>query len=125
MPGWISGCWQWREGERWGEECWTIPRAGQMLGSARSGNAVEVSSWEFMRIERGDEGLRFVASPGGDGWTAFAATTDPADGATFVNPANDYPQRVRYWREGERLRAEISRLDGTDAVSWSFVKAGG
>ena len=125
MPEWMSGCWQWREGERWGEECWTIPRAGQMLGSGRTGDVDAVGSWEFMRIERGEAGLRFVASPGGDGWTPFSAASDPGEGVTFVNPANDFPQRVRYWREGELLKAEISQLDGSRAMSWTFARMGG
>ena len=125
LPGWMSGCWEWREGERWGEECWTVPRRGQMMGSGRSGDAAKVASWEFMRIERDDEGLRFSASPGGTGWTRFASASDPGEGVTFVNPANDYPQRVRYWREGELLKAEISQLDGSREMGWSFARMGG
>lgn len=126
MPDWMAGCWELREGERWAEECWTIPRAGMMMGSGRTGNGDAVSSWEFMRIERGDGGApTFSASPGGAGWTAFASAVDPGGGVTFVNPANDYPQRVRYWREGELLNAEISLEDGSQAMRWSFRRMGG
>ena len=39
---------------------------------------------------------------------------------TFVNADNDYPKRVRYWREGGELRAEISQLDGSDAMQFAF-----
>ena len=120
MPSWMSGCWQSRDGERWAEECWTVARGGQMLGSGRTGDATGVRSFEFMRIEREGEGLAFRASPGGDGWTSFAAAADPAGGVTFVNAENDYPKRVRYWREGGELRAEISQLDGSDAVQFAF-----
>ena len=120
MPSWMSGCWQSRDGERWAEECWTIPRGGQMLGSGRTGAAGEVRSFEFMRIEGGEGGLRFLASPGGSGWTSFAAAADPGEGVTFVNPDNDYPQRVRYWREDGELKAEISLLDGSNAVQFAF-----
>jgi hypothetical protein len=120
MPSWMAGCWQSRDGERWAEECWTVPRGGQMLGSGRTGDAGGVRSFEFMRIEREGEGLAFRASPGGDGWTSFAATDDPGDGVTFLNPENDYPQRVRYWREDGELKAEISLLDGSDAAQFAF-----
>jgi len=80
-----------------------------------------------MRIERAGDagGLTFSASPGGAAWTAFASTPDPADGVTFINAANDYPQRVRYWREGELLRAEISLADGGEPVRWTFRRMAG
>lgn len=120
MPAWMAGCWQGQLGERWTEECWTVPRAGQMLGSGRTGDAAGVRSFEFMRIEREGEGLAFRASPGGEGWTSFAASDDPGEGVTFLNPQNDYPQRVRYWREGGELKAEISLLDGSEAVEFAF-----
>jgi hypothetical protein len=125
MPGWMVGCWQSRDGEAWAEECWTIPRAGQMMGSGRTGDASSVRSFEFMRIERSGEGLAFRASPGGEGWTSFASAEDPDEGVTFVNPGHDYPQRVRYWREGELLKAEISLIDGSRAIGFAFSRMGG
>jgi hypothetical protein len=39
---------------------------------------------------------------------------------TFVNPANDFPQRVRYRRTATGLEAEISLLDGSKPVRWSY-----
>ena len=125
MPAWMAGCWQMRDGERWAEECWTIPRGGQMMGSGRTGAGDAVRSFEFMLIERGEDGLLFRAAPGGSGWTAFAAGEDPGEGVTFLNPGNDYPQRVRYWREGDLLKAEISQIDGSRAVAFSFSRMGG
>jgi hypothetical protein len=38
----------------------------------------------------------------------------------FEDRSHDYPQRVRYWRDGEALLAEISMLDGTKAMRWRF-----
>lgn len=119
MPSWMAGCWEMHEGERWAEECWTAPRDGQMLGSGRTGGPDGIRSFEFMRIEREGESLAFRAAPGGSGWTSFTAAADGA-GVTFVNAENDYPNRVRYWREGGELRAEISQLDGSDAVRFTF-----
>ena len=132
MTGWMTGCWEMRDGERWAEECWTIPRAGMMIGSGRSGTGDELGGWESMRIalaEPGDGGtvmpMAFLAAPGGTGWTAFAWNPTDGEGVTFVNAANDYPQRIRYWREGERLLAEISLLDGSNAIRFSFDRMGG
>jgi hypothetical protein len=35
-----------------------------------------------------------------------------AQSAAFHNPGHDFPQIVRYWREGAGLHAEISGPDG-------------
>jgi len=125
LPSWMTGCWEMRNGERWAEECWTAPRGGQMLGSGRTGDASGVRSFEFMRIEREGETLAFRAAPGGQGWTSFASTPDAGDGVTFVNAENDYPKRVRYWREGGELRAEISQLDGSHVIHFAFRSMNG
>ena len=132
LPSWMAGCWQMRDGERWAEECWTIPRGGQMLGSGRTGNANGVRSFEFMRIELHEpngEGptirMAFVAAPNGMGWTTFAWSPSDASGVTFFNAANDYPQRVRYWREGDELKAEISLLDGSNPTQFAFRRMSG
>lgn len=125
LPDWLAGCWEMRDGERWAEECWTIPRGDMMIGSARSGAGDVVSSFEHMRIERGEGGkFTLLASPGGNSWTPFASTAYPGKGVTFVNTANDFPQRVRYWREGELLKAEISLEGGGQAVRWTFARMG-
>ena len=132
LPAWLSGCWEMREGERWAEECWTVPRGGMMLGSGRAGTGDRVTSWENMRIaldEPNADGtnirMAFIAAPQGMGWTTFGWRPSEDRGVTFHNAANDYPQRVRYWREGELLKAEISLADGTGTTSWTFRRMGG
>jgi hypothetical protein len=132
LPAWLAGCWEMRDGDRWAEECWTVPRGGMMLGSGRAGVGDRVASWENMRIalnEPAGEGpvvrMAFVAAPGGVGWTTFGWSPSPDSGVTFHNVANDYPQRVRYWREGELLKAEISLEDGSNAMGWTFRRMGG
>jgi hypothetical protein len=42
----------------------------------------------------------------------------------FANPQHDYPQRIRYWREGDLLKAEIALIDGTQAVGWTYQPVG-
>ena len=125
LPSWMSGCWQQLDGERWTEECWTVPRHGQMLGSGRSGKGDTRGSFEFMRIDREGEALILHAAPRGREWTSFTGGFDSQGGVTFVNAAHDFPQRVRYWRDGERLIAEVSLADGAKARRWSFERMGG
>lgn len=42
----------------------------------------------------------------------------------FADPAHDYPQRIRYWRDGAMLRAEISKMDGSRVNRWAYVPMG-
>ena len=132
IPSWMAGCWEMREGERWAEECWTAPRGGQMLGSGRTGDASGVRSFEFMRIELDEPNgdgpvirMAFVAAPNGRGWTTFAWSPTDKPGVSFSNAANDYPQRVRYWLEGDELKAEISLLDGSNPTQFAFRRMNG
>ena len=120
LPRWLAGCWRQIDGEAWTEECWTAPRGGQMVGSGHAGKGEAVESFEFMRIELVEHGMVFLGAPGGKNWTLFPAANDSEGGVTFLNIEHDYPQRIRYWREGELLHAEISRADGSDAERWTY-----
>lgn len=130
LPDWMAGCWESRTGERWTEECWTIPRAGMMMGSGRSGTGGLLDSWEVMQIETVEtddpaiDPLTFYGAPKGQNRTAFAWVPGSEPGLTFVNAGHDYPQRIRYWREGEALVAETSLMDGSKAVRWRYRRMG-
>lgn len=121
MPGWLAGCWEEVDGESWTDECWTYPRGGIQIGSGRSGRGDTLRSWEAMQIIRGADGkLTFWASPNGAPRVQFSLVSQGAREVVFANPAHDYPQRVRYWREGELLKAEVALADGTQAEGFTF-----
>lgn len=126
LPEWMAGCWEQRSGDRWSEECWMPPRGGIMLGAGRSGTGDRVSEWEATQIvlDGGDPAVRmaFWAAPGGRDRTSFAWGPSDLPGVTFANAAHDYPQRIRYWREGERLMAETSLADGSKPRRWSYQR---
>ena len=124
MPGWLAGCWEQVEGDTWTEECWTTPRGGIQIGSGRSGRGDKLTSWESMQIERGEGGgLTFYGSPEGTPRVAFPLVSQSAQEVVFANPAHDYPQRVRYWREGDLLKAEIALADGLKAIGFTYRRA--
>jgi hypothetical protein len=126
MPGWLAGCWTEQKGPNWTEECWTGPRAGNMMGSGRNGRGEEVRSWETMQVERKSDGsLVFYGSVKGSQRVAFTASGSGLREIVFTNPQHDYPQRIRYWREGMDLNAEISLMDGSKAHSWHYKRQGG
>lgn len=124
-PNWMAGAWIEQKGDRWAEEYWTGARGGMQMGSSRSGNGTMVESWEFARIAHDTDGtLAYFASPLGRTPVIFRATKQEARAVTFENPAHDYPKRIRYWREGPLLKAEISGAGGANATSWAFRPMG-
>lgn len=131
LPDWMAGCWVSEgDGDARTEECWTSPRGSMLLGSGHIYAGPRTRSFEHMRIESVEGSLVFVAQPGGSPPTRFALQAtrvgaDLRDGLLFVNVENDYPQRVQYWREGAELVAEISQIDGSNAMRWRFRRAGG
>ncbi|MGZ8998756.1 MAG: DUF6265 family protein [Allosphingosinicella sp.] len=118
---WISGSWESRSGEDWVEEVWSQPRGGTIFGLSRTGRGAVLREFEFLRVERGEDGrLVLLASPGGRPAVPFTLVEAGASKATFENAAHDYPQRISYEREDARLRATISKADGSDPASWSY-----
>lgn len=121
LPGWLAGAWVMESGAAWADEVWLPPRGGAMLGAARTGFGAELESWEQTRIVRKRDGsLSFYARPKGGTESEFPMVLAGPNAMEFANAANDYPQRIRYWREGQLLVAEISRIDGSDAMRWNY-----
>ena len=119
---WMSGRWESVSANgRWTEENWSAPRGGVMLGHSRSGAGDRLREFEFLRLQVGSDGVpAYLAQPGGRPGTAFRLTARDGTSATFDNPQHDFPQRIRYVRTGNIMVATISRLDGSNAMSWTF-----
>jgi len=116
--GWMSGCWQNAEGDY--REVWSAPDHDYLFGYALSLKGDKVSFFEQSRIAPGRKGYVFNVYPGGKGPVAFPATGQEGDSVEFVNPDNDFPQRIRYARDGNRMIATISLLDGSKGQGFAF-----
>jgi Domain of unknown function (DUF6265) len=125
MPAWLAGAWDQSEGTEWSDEFWTPPRAGLMIGASRMGKGGALTVFEHTRIVRKPDGsLSFFAQPRGVPASEFPMVGSGADWIEFANPAHDYPQRIKYWREGPLLKARISLMDGGNAYEWTFKPMG-
>ncbi len=99
--------------ERWAEEA-----GGLMLGVARTLKGDRAIAFEFLRIEFRNDGIFYVAQPGGKPKTEFKLTASDGKSATFENPEHDHPKLIRYSVTPDGgLKAE---LDGTEGKQ-SFV----
>lgn len=128
--GWLEGDWCTAAANgRQTCERWAPMRGGMMLGTSQTVRDGQTREFEFMRIatalRNGEEPavpLAFIALPNGANPTVFAWSPDSRPGVTFVNTTNDYPQRIRYWREGVQLHAEIALADGTKPMRWVYLR---
>lgn len=121
LPDWMAGTWMTEEGANWTDEVWTDPRGGLMLGISRTGFGPQLGNWEVIRIEqRRDGSMAYVAQPQGKAQVVFPMVLVSDAAIEFANPAHDYPQRIRYWRQGKLLVAEVSLLDGSRAMRWNY-----
>ncbi len=62
---------------------------------------------EALSIEARDGAVYYVATPEGEGATAFRLTRRTRDEAVFENPAHDFPTRITYRREGDARMAVV------------------
>ncbi|MEO5599164.1 MAG: DUF6265 family protein [Novosphingobium sp.] len=121
LPEWLRGTWAMEHGSAWAEEVWTEPRGGMMLGIGREGFGPDVKSWELRRIQRKPDGsISYFAQPKGGTAVEFPMAVSSDAAIEFANAAHDFPQRIRYWREGQLLMTEVSRIDGSDAVRFNY-----
>jgi hypothetical protein len=121
LPDWMAGTWMMEDGAQWVDEVWTDPRGGIMLGVGRSGFGPQLRSWETTQIRfKLDGSISYFAQPQGRTPTEFPLVLISAEAIEFANPAHDYPQRIRYWRQGKLLMAEISKMDGSDAMRFNY-----
>ncbi len=127
QPGlhWLAGYWLSCEDGRDVAETWSERRGGILLGTSIT-TGRHAFSWEQMRIETGipgPEDISFVAQPrGADAPTAFRLVRSGPREAVFEYPAHDFPQRVVYRREGDRLTGRIEGADG-EGHEWRFRAA--
>ena len=118
---WLSGDWVSESKSEWVEEHWTHQRGGMLMGTNRTGRGDKVTGYEFMRIAPNADGtISFWASPSGKTPVGFKLVWSGPRQAVFENPANDYPTRIVYRRDGDTLHAMISGPDGKNPMMWTF-----
>jgi hypothetical protein len=107
--GWLAGCWGGERGTTAFREIWTVASPDLMVGMSVTTRAAQPAEFEYLRIEKRDGRIAYVAQPGGVPPTAFdlspEASTDGA--AVFVNMQHDFPKRVSY-----------RRVDPTSLLAW-------
>jgi hypothetical protein len=124
--GWMVGTWCTpTQGGTQTCETWQHMVGNTMQGLSRTRRPDGTARTETMRIARtSSQYVVHVESPGEDAADFFSPLVETASrSVTFTNAANPYPQRIRYWREGEVLVGEVSMLDGSRTTRWRLLPA--
>jgi hypothetical protein len=80
------------------------------------------SNFEYMRIDAGETGVRFIPQPGGKPPVEFVAETIEPGRIVFANPQHDFPKYVEYQRTGDTLTARLStQPPGVDSKRQVFA----
>ncbi len=123
---WLAGAWINNDGRQISEEHWTLPAGGTMLGVNRTIiNGVTVA-FEFLRIEETPRGIVYYASPGGRyPPTAFGLLRLDGQRVVFSSPDHDFPTRIRYHRQGNRLFGAIEGEEDGEmkSIKWTWQLA--
>lgn len=118
--GWLAGCWVSPDGSD--QEVWVVEARRSLAGFAVSVADSQTSFYEIMSIKPGEDGSwNFTAHPSGQAAASFAAVEIDESSVVFANPDHDYPQEIRYKREGVNLYASISLLGGVDSRSFDKI----
>ena len=122
----MVGHWVGKVGEVEMEEVWTAAKGDVMLGLHRDVAQGKKAFFEYLRVEDRDGVLVYVASPRGVGTTEFVLVALDDRGAVFENLEHDFPQRIIYRRDENRLAARIEgHVDGelqTSEWVWELVE---
>lgn len=122
----MSGTWVHKaEARETVSESWLGPGNGLMVAANLTTWPNGRKSFEFLRIADTTDGFSYYASPGGKVPVEFRLKESGNRRVVFENPAHDFPQRILYWRDGERL---VARIEGTikgkaRSEEWRFSAA--
>lgn len=115
---WLTGCWQ--GDDQVTREVWSRSEDGYYFGYSVVTKNGHVIFYEQMRIDPAPMPV-FNAYPAGKGLFPFAATDLSETSITFANPDHDFPQKIKYWRDGEALKAVISTINDESPAQFSFT----
>ena len=118
---WLAGAWSGTKDGVRSEEHWTSPEGGALVGMHKDVRDGKVVAFEFARIAVEAGKLCYLASPGGAAPTPFCAIEVGERRVVFENREHDFPQRVLYWMDGERIHARIEGTMNGEAMSEEWV----
>lgn len=121
---WLQGCWRLTAESRTVDEQWMAPSGGAMMAISRTVNGGQLVEYEFVVLREREGTLVYVAHPSGQLGGEFPLKSVDGSSVVFENAAHDFPQRIGYRRDGDRLDAWIEgSLEGrARRVAFPYVR---
>ena len=117
---WLVGCWV--TADKSAQEVWVIDSERSLAGFGVAINDNKVGFYEILSIKQSEDGSwTYTAHPSGQASASFQAIQFSENSVVFENPDHDYPQEIKYRREGDRLNATISLVGGVNPNSFDKV----
>lgn len=117
---WLAGCWV--TADKSSQEVWVVDSDKSLIGFGVALGSGEVVFYEVLSIKQNDDGLwTYTAHPSGQASASFIAVDARENSVVFTNPKHDYPQEIRYLRDGSQLSATISLLGGDKPNSFDKI----
>ncbi|MEN8138343.1 MAG: DUF6265 family protein [Bacteroidota bacterium] len=111
---WLLGKWQ-RTNEEEGKETfenWDKKSEIEYNGIGFTiQNNDTVKQEKIKIIRKGEKWNLEVISPGETDWTKFEITSLEKDKFTCENPELEFPNKIKYWKEGNKIKASVSGKD--------------
>jgi hypothetical protein len=123
---WLSGCWSNPKAEVGSGEYWQPLAGGTLLGVGRTIRNGKTLEYEFLRLHEDEQGrVIYTATPSRQKEASFVASRVSDSGATFENPAHDFPQKIVYTKTSNTsmvVRIEGERHGKNRSVEFSFTR---
>ena len=102
---WLAGCWNVDGAEPGSGEQWSTAAGGTILGTSRTVKGGKTTAFEFVQIRLTEPGqLAYIVQPSGQPPVVFnLLRQDKPNEFIFANLDNDFPSRIIYRRDSERI----------------------
>ncbi len=118
----LAGNWTGTQGGVSMQEIWTSSPGGIIVGLHKDVFPNGRSSFEFLRIVKTETGITYLASPGGSEPTPFPLKEVNGTKAIFENLEHDFPQRIIYTLQDNKLMVRIEDASGDKGMGWVWTK---
>ncbi|MEO5979411.1 MAG: DUF6265 family protein [Chryseolinea sp.] len=108
---WLTGMWERTNSKsgRNGHERWLVMTPNEMIGFGVTMKGHDTLFMEKLKIIRADTGIYYVADVSENKQPVpFELTSSTATTFIFENAKHDFPKRIEYNREGEKLHVIVS-----------------
>ena len=119
----MAGCWEQKNDamKLLISEMWMSPGGTSILGMGRTVKNGKTTGWEYMRIEQRADVIYFVSRPKENAEdTAFKLIRSTLNEVVFENKDHDFPQRVIYKLQGDKMTGRIEGNNSGEFMYFDF-----